>query len=267
MSGESVKGKFYDPCFVFILYFTMSIRCFERFRSGDSTPCVLDILTRHVSTSFPLLPPPLRLPSPLFSSHVSWPTPTASSSMTPPPSSPTSPLAIHSQYPTFSTAGTHAFPSPPARRSPVSRETVPVFMLRPWMVLHFPFSGGVRRYATFFCFRPSSYVSPPPCCTGNGIQLSGIADGNITYDLHLDGVTNSSISPSTSGTTLLAEYDGLQPGNHTLSLVVHNPTNSTSALIAIDHALITVNSTSPKCVPRRSRPQPLVLPRAPWYFG
>ena len=119
----------------------------------------------------------------------------------------------------------------------------------------------------FFCFRPSSYASPPPPCTGNGIQLSGIADGNITYDLHLDGVTNSSISPSTSGTTLLAEYDGLQLGNHTLSLVVHNPTNSTSALIAIDHALITVNSTSPKCVPRRPRPQPLVLPRAPCYFG
>lgn len=145
-------------------YFTVSIRCFERrpaFRSGDSTPCVLDILTRHVSAHFPL-PPPLRLPSPPSSSHVSWPTPTASSSMTPPPSSPTSPLAIHSQYPTSSRVGTHAFPSPPARRSPVSRETVPVFILRPWMVLHFPFSGGVRRYATFFLFPPVFICVPSP---------------------------------------------------------------------------------------------------------
>jgi hypothetical protein len=95
---------------------------------------------------------------------------------------------------------------------------------------------------------------------GNGIQLSGIAAGSITYDLQLDGSTNSSISPSTSGRMLLGEYDGLQPGDHTLSLIVHNPTNSTSALIAIDHALITINSTSPKYVPRR--PRPLVLPRA-----
>lgn len=107
----------------------------------------------------------------------------------------------------------------------------------------------------FFGFPPSSSVLSP---AGNGIQLSGIANGNITYDLRLDGVTNSSVSPSTSGTaTVLAEYDDLQPGNHTLSLIVHNPTNSTSALIAIDHALITVNSTSPKCVPRRPPPQPL----------
>ncbi|KAF8482678.1 hypothetical protein DFH94DRAFT_728905 [Russula ochroleuca] len=80
---------------------------------------------------------------------------------------------------------------------------------------------------------------------GNGIQLSGIATGPVTYDLQLDDHRNSSISPSTSGSILLAEYDDLQPGNHTLSLIVHNPTNSTSALIAIDNALITVNSTSP----------------------
>jgi hypothetical protein len=113
-----------------------------------------------------------------------------------------------------------------------------------------------------FLLSPVSISVP----AGNGIQLSGIAEGPITYDLQLDGHTNSSISPSTSGETLLAEYDRLQPGNHTLSLIVHNPTNSTSALIAIDHALITVNSTSPKCVPRRPRPQPFVLLRAPRYF-
>src|SRR6267154_664386 len=109
-------------------------------------------------------------------------------------------------------------------------------------------------------------LSPVSICVpaGNGIQLSGIAEGPITYDLELDGRANSSISPSTSGGTILAEYDRLQPGNHTLSLIVHNPTNSTSALIAIDHALITVNSTSPKCVPRQ--PLPFVLPRAPRYF-
>jgi len=68
----------------------------------------------------------------------------------------------------------------------------------------------------------------------------------VTYDLELDNVTNSSIPSPPAGSTLLAEYDGLQPGDHTLSLIVHNPTNSSSALIAIAHALITVNSTTPK---------------------
>lgn len=91
--------------------------------------------------------------------------------------------------------------------------------------------------------------SPSNFDAGNGIQLSGFAAGSITYDLELDNLTNSSISPSTSGETLLATYEGLQPGDHNLSLVVHNPTNSSSALIAITHALISVNSTSPKCVP------------------
>ena len=178
-----------------------------------------------------------------------WPTPSASSSMTLPPSSPTSRPLTHSQYPTFSRAGAHASPSLSARYFPVSRETVPVFMLQPRMVLHFPFSGGVRLSSNLFFLLPSSYVVQ----IGNGIQLSGIADG-LTYDLQLDGVTKFSISPSTSGQSVLAEYDGLKPGNHTLTLIVHNPTNSTSALIAIDHAQITVNSTSPKCVPRRRRP-------------
>jgi hypothetical protein len=81
---------------------------------------------------------------------------------------------------------------------------------------------------------------------GNGIQLSGFAEGPVTYDLKLDGVTHPSISPSTTTPTLLAAYYDLQPITHTLSLIVHNPTNSSSALIAIDSALITVNST--KCV-------------------
>ncbi|KAI0001361.1 hypothetical protein BJV74DRAFT_882588 [Russula compacta] len=80
---------------------------------------------------------------------------------------------------------------------------------------------------------------------GNGIQLSGIITEPMTYDLQLDGIKNSSISPSSSGTTLLAVYDDLQLGNHTLSLIAHNPTNSSSALIAIESSLITVNSTSP----------------------
>jgi len=119
------------------------------------------------------------------------------------------------------------------------------------MAPRFPFSGGVRSHALSF-----SKLLPISICVrvGNGIQLSGIVAGSITYDLQLDGSTNSSISPSTSGSILLAEYEGLQPGNHTLSLIVHNPTNSTSALIAIDRALITINSTSPKYVPRRPLP-------------
>ncbi|KAI0256228.1 hypothetical protein BJV78DRAFT_1278762 [Lactifluus subvellereus] len=80
---------------------------------------------------------------------------------------------------------------------------------------------------------------------GNGIELSGLATGPVTYDLQLDGVKNSSISPPTSGTTLLASYDHLRATNHTLSLIVHNPTNSSSAFIAIDYALISANTTSP----------------------
>ena len=90
-------------------------------------------------------------------------------------------------------------------------------------------------------------LNPP--LAGNGIELSGLVTGNITYDLQLDGLTNSTVTPS-SGTTSLATYDNLEPTNHTLSLTVHNPTNSSSAWIAIYHALINVNSTSPKCVPR-----------------
>ncbi|KAH9956876.1 hypothetical protein BC827DRAFT_1228632 [Russula dissimulans] len=80
---------------------------------------------------------------------------------------------------------------------------------------------------------------------GNGIQLFGFAQGPLTYDLQLDGLTNSSIPVPASGTTLLATYHDLQPANHTLSLIVHNPTNSSSALIGIDQASITINSTSP----------------------
>lgn len=99
----------------------------------------------------------------------------------------------------------------------------------------------------FFRYCARRILNPP--LPGNGIQLSGNVTGNITYDLQLDGQTNSTISPS-SGTTLLASYDNLPPANHTLSLTVHNPTNSSSAFIAIDYALIHVNSSSPKCVPR-----------------
>ncbi|KAF8271317.1 hypothetical protein EI94DRAFT_1784320 [Lactarius quietus] len=78
---------------------------------------------------------------------------------------------------------------------------------------------------------------------GNGIQLSGYVTGPITYDLELDGQKNTT-TPS-PGTTLLAAYENLQPTNHTLSLIVHNPTNSSTALIEIYNALINVNSTSP----------------------
>ena len=118
---------------------------------------------------------------------------------------------------------------------------------------------GTPLRSFFFLLLPPISISVR---AGNGIQLSGFAEGSITYDIQLDGSTNSSISPSTSGRTLLAEYDGLQPGNHTLSLIVHNPTNSTSALIAIDHALITVNSTSTRCVPRQPRGHSPLFSRA-----
>lgn len=111
---------------------------------------VVDILTRHASAQLPLLPP--RLPSgpSLFLFSHAWLTPSAFSSTIPLPPSPTSPLPTHSQYLTSSRAGTHAFPYPPARHSPVSREMVPVSMSHPWTVLLFPSNGGVRHHVPFF---------------------------------------------------------------------------------------------------------------------
>jgi hypothetical protein len=242
MSGKRVKGKFHDACLLFVCHrlFYRFIRApYELLDRGTYHHTLVDILTRHASPYVPFLPP--RLGHSLSSSSHAWLTPSAFSSMTLPPPSLTFLLPTHSQSQTFSRAGIPASPSPPARPSPVSRETAALFMSHPGMAPRFPFSGRVRPHPTFLYFPPIPIVP-----TGNGIQLSGLAEGPITYDLQLDGRTNSSISPSTSGRTLLAEYDGLPPGNHNLSLIVHNPTNSTSALIAIDHALITVNSTSPK---------------------
>lgn len=112
-----------------------------------------------------------------------------------------------------------------------------------WRRVLSPVVGCVVLRLFLYC----AYRCLNPALAGNGIQLSGQVTGDITYDLQLDGKTNSSISPS-SGATVLATYDNLQPTNHTLSLTVHNPTNSSSALIAIYSALIKVNSTSPKCV-------------------
>ncbi|KAI0066195.1 hypothetical protein BV25DRAFT_1515950 [Artomyces pyxidatus] len=94
---------------------------------------------------------------------------------------------------------------------------------------------------------------------GTGIQLFG----NVTaasYDLTLDGHTNGSISSFSSDPTLLAAYDGLPQGNHTLSLTFHNPTNSTSSLIAIDNALITVSTQSPNCTVATNLVQDTSLP-------
>ena len=121
------------------------------FRSGHSRPCVLDLLTRHAA-AHPPFPPPSARPR---LSPILLPCMADSFSLLIDDSSPsslTSPLPTHSQYPTFSRAGTHASPSLPARHSPVSREMVAVFMLHLWMVPHFPFSGGVRYHPTFFTF-------------------------------------------------------------------------------------------------------------------
>ncbi|TFY75109.1 hypothetical protein EWM64_g8903 [Hericium alpestre] len=79
---------------------------------------------------------------------------------------------------------------------------------------------------------------------GSGIQLFGNVTGAATYDLTLDGQTNSSISSFSSDATLLASYEDLQPANHTLSLIVHNPNNLTSSRIAIDSAVISVTTAS-----------------------
>ncbi|KAI0048280.1 hypothetical protein FA95DRAFT_1098201 [Auriscalpium vulgare] len=78
---------------------------------------------------------------------------------------------------------------------------------------------------------------------GTAIQLFGNITA-ATYDLVLDGQTNSSISSFSDDPTLLASYEQLAQRNHTLSLIFHNPTNSTSSLIAIDNAVITVSTES-----------------------
>lgn len=265
------KGKFYDPSRSLVvrpLFYKTRFDCFERqaphelLDRGDSRPCVVDILTRHASAHFPLLPPPAR---PRLSSLLLLPCMADSFSLLIDDSSPSlsyfpfaDTLAIPNFFegwnPCFSISACPTFPGELGNGSSfhVTSKDGAAFSIQ-W-------SGTPLR--NFFILSPVSICVP----AGNGIQLSGIAEGPIAYDLQLDGRTNSSISPSTTGGTFLAEYDGLQPGNHTLSLIVHNPTNSTSALIAIDHALITVNSTSPKCVPRQPRPLPFVLARAPRYF-
>jgi hypothetical protein len=262
------KGKFYDPSRPVVvrpLFYEKSIRLLRApsavraFRSGHPQPCVLDLLTRHASAYFPLLPPSawpslssLLLPcmADSFSLLIDDSSPVLS--YFPFPDTLSIPNFFEGWNPCFSISACPTLPGQQGNGSSfhVTSQDGAAFSINWW---------GTPS-PNFFSLPPVSISVP----TGNGIQLSGIAEGPVTYDLQLDGSTNSSISPSATGGTLLAEYGGLQPGNHTLSLIVHNPTNSTSALIAIDNALITVNSTSPKCVPRR--PLPFVLLHAPRYF-
>jgi hypothetical protein len=194
------------------------------------------ILTRHVY-SVPTFPP-------CHTSHA-WLTPSPFSSTTTPLSSLTTLFPTHSPFQTFLLVGIPALLSQPVPHSPVNKVSAPASMSHLRTAQRFRFSGGVRSHTTITVLRDS----PVPSHSGNSIKLSGLATGPVTYDLQLDGVKNSSISPSPSGTTLLAAYDDLTPTNHTLSLIVHNPTNSSSAFMAIEYALISVNSTSPKCVP------------------
>ncbi|KAA1472827.1 hypothetical protein DENSPDRAFT_206599 [Dentipellis sp. KUC8613] len=80
---------------------------------------------------------------------------------------------------------------------------------------------------------------------GSAVELYGNVTGSASYDLVLDGQTNRSITTFSSDPTLLAAYQNLPAANHTLSLIVHNPSNSTSALIVIDEAVVTVNTALP----------------------
>lgn len=81
-------------------------------------------------------------------------------------------------------------------------------------------------------------ITVTTCETGSGVQIFG--NTSTTYDLLLDGqITNTSVSAfSTLDSTLLCAFQNLSNEFHTLSLLVHNPTNSTSALIGIDRAVI-----------------------------
>ena len=80
--------------------------------------------------------------------------------------------------------------------------------------------------------------------TGTGIQLFGNVTQSISYNLTLDGQTNGPITTfSPSDATLLASYTNLTASNHTLSLVVVNPTGDSENLLAFDRAVILVNQT------------------------
>ena len=194
----------------------------------------------------PVFPPCQRVPlsRQLLHTSYAWPTHSALSSMILPQLSITFLSPTRSRCQIYLLDGTLASVSRPAQHSLVKKGTGLAFMSPLSMAPLFQSSGGVCSSAFLYCACRLN-----PAFAGNAIELSGLVTGNITYDLQLDGLTNSTVSPS-SGTTLLAAYDNLQPTNHTLSLIVHNPANSSYALIAIDHALIKVNSTSPKCVPR-----------------
>lgn len=105
-----------------------------------------------------------------------------------------------------------------------------------------------------FLFNGSVCAPLSPCLgiatnvpVGTGIQLFGNVT-SVTYDLSLDGQTNSSISSFSSDPTLLASYSQLSDAQHMLSLRVHNPNNSTSSLMVIDKAVITIPTELQKCV-------------------
>lgn len=103
--------------------------------------------------------PPRSPFSPLRSPSHAWPTPSAFSSMTLPPSSPTFLLPTHSRPPTSPKAGIPASLPQPARPSPASRATAAAFMSHPRMAPRFPFSGGVRSHAFFHLLPISICVS------------------------------------------------------------------------------------------------------------
>lgn len=92
-------------------------------------------------------------------------------------------------------------------------------------------------------------VTVSTCAIGSGVQIFGNRSSSATYDLRLDGQTNSSISTfSALDPTLLASYDDLDNEDHTLTLIVRNPSNLSSTLIAIDRVAISVPLGSPKYV-------------------
>jgi hypothetical protein len=71
---------------------------------------------------------------------------------------------------------------------------------------------------------------------GSGITLLGIAQ-QISYDVLLDGSLFTNVPPQADKQTLYENLD-LAPGNHTVSLIVHEALGTPESFISFDKAVL-----------------------------
>ena len=173
------KGKIYDPCrrFVCSSFILQSrIDYLERrraFRSGHPRPCVIDLLTRHVSAHFPLLPPS---PRPRLSSTLLLPCMADSFSLLINDSSPvlsyfpfadtlTIPNFFEGWNPCFSISACPTFPGAQGNGSSfhVTSKDGAAFSIQWW---------GTPSY-DFFCFQPSPSVFLQETAFNYPVSLKG----------------------------------------------------------------------------------------------